>query len=255
MKKAKFNVGDKVRILNGSKIKNYTGGWCMSMSDYVGEIHTITFVDTSYSDERIGYRVTDIPCIYDERGLELINHETIVIYRNGNEVIALDKSTGKKAVAKCSPKDEFDFSIGAKLAFERLFRGPHEFKVGDKIIGTAEASKHYSITREGWIGTVTKVVGSWIKARSGSSNTEFDLNPKYFVLADPAKIEEAKSKYFTGKVVCVKAKSSYYTEGKIYEIKDGVGYDNDGDVMTPVFITSVKHLNQRLCSEFMEIIE
>ena len=28
--------------------------------------------------------------------------------------------TGEKAVAKCHPDDEFDFNIGAKLAFERL---------------------------------------------------------------------------------------------------------------------------------------
>lgn len=47
-------------------------------------------------------------------------NETIVIYRKGDEVIALDKATGEKGVAKCNPKDEFDFRTGAKLAFERL---------------------------------------------------------------------------------------------------------------------------------------
>ena len=46
--------------------------------------------------------------------------ETIVIYRKGNETIALDKTTGKKAVAKCSPDDTYDFMTGAQLAFERL---------------------------------------------------------------------------------------------------------------------------------------
>ena len=34
--------------------------------------------------------------------------------------IALDKSTGEKAEAKCNPADEFDFRTGAKLAFNRL---------------------------------------------------------------------------------------------------------------------------------------
>lgn len=253
MGKAKFKVGDRVRILDGSKIKDYTGGWCMR--NHIGEIHTIKSVDTISYGGKIGYRFTDTHCIYDERGLAPVKHETIVIYRNGDEVIALEKSTGKKAVAKCSPKDEFDFSIGAKLAFERLFRDSHEFKVGDKIIGTAEASKHYGITREGWIGTVTEVNGDWIKARSDFSNTEFDINSKYFVLADSTKTEEAKPKYFSGKVVCIKAKTSDFTEGKIYEIKDGVGLDNDGDKMTKVPITSVKELNTRMLSEFMEIIE
>lgn len=46
--------------------------------------------------------------------------ECIVIYRKGDETIALDKTTGKKAVAKCHPDDEYDFNTGAKLAFARL---------------------------------------------------------------------------------------------------------------------------------------
>ena len=48
------------------------------------------------------------------------NKEHIVIYRKANETIALDKTTGKKAVAKCSPEDTYDFYTGAKLAFDRL---------------------------------------------------------------------------------------------------------------------------------------
>lgn len=46
--------------------------------------------------------------------------EHIIIYRDGNSVIAKDRSTGKNAVAKCHPDDEFDFMVGAKLALERL---------------------------------------------------------------------------------------------------------------------------------------
>lgn len=117
--KFKFKVGDKVKILNGSNIKNYTGGWTGSMCAYVGEIATISKqvqsgVTPSYRFKEFGYR-------WDERGLEpLKNNETIVIYRKGNETIALDKSTGKKAVAKCSPQDKFDFYTGAKLALDRL---------------------------------------------------------------------------------------------------------------------------------------
>jgi len=47
-------------------------------------------------------------------------NEHIIIYRNGNSVIAKDRNTGKNAVAKCHPDDEFDFMVGAKLALERL---------------------------------------------------------------------------------------------------------------------------------------
>lgn len=46
--------------------------------------------------------------------------QCIVIYRKGYETIALDKTTGKKAVAKCSPEDTYNFYTGAQLAFDRL---------------------------------------------------------------------------------------------------------------------------------------
>lgn len=42
----------------------------------------------------------------------------VIIYQNGQDVIALDKETGEKAVAKCHPNDKFDFAIGAKLRSE-----------------------------------------------------------------------------------------------------------------------------------------
>lgn len=55
-------------------------------------------------------------------------NETIVIFRKDNKVIALDKRTGKKVEARCNPADEFDFYIGAKLAFQRLMSETEEFK-------------------------------------------------------------------------------------------------------------------------------
>lgn len=52
--------------------------------------------------------------------VEPVKNECIVIYRKDNQVIALDKTTGKKAIAKCSPEDEFDFYTGCEIAFKRL---------------------------------------------------------------------------------------------------------------------------------------
>lgn len=46
--------------------------------------------------------------------------DKIIIYRDGRNVIALDVGSNEKAVAKCSPDDEFDFKTGAKIAFSRL---------------------------------------------------------------------------------------------------------------------------------------
>lgn len=69
----------------------------------------------------------------------------VIIYQNGQDVIALDKETGEKAVAKCHPNDEFDFAIGAKIAFGRLYHSQDyipegnkakckpEFQVGDRV--------------------------------------------------------------------------------------------------------------------------
>lgn len=74
------------------------------------------------------------------------NDEIIVIYRDGNKTIAMNKTTGEKAEAKCSPEDEFNFGVDAKLALDRLFGAPYydatkykivkqdQYKVGDKVV-------------------------------------------------------------------------------------------------------------------------
>lgn len=41
-KKVELKVGDKVRILDGSKAVNYCGEWVNSMCEFVGKIGTIT---------------------------------------------------------------------------------------------------------------------------------------------------------------------------------------------------------------------
>lgn len=123
---SKFKVGDKVRILDGSKIKNYACGWVKSMGWFVGKVETISGIE-EFSNGVVGYKLHNtLGFTFDERGLEPYQNETIVVYRKDNEVIALDKRTGKKAIAKCSPEDTFDFNIGAKLAFDRLMNGNKE---------------------------------------------------------------------------------------------------------------------------------
>lgn len=118
----KFKIGDKVRILDGSNIPDYRGGFTYSMRDYIGKTATIEKYD-DWRDKK-GYRLEEFDYAWDERGLELVEEkpeETIVIYRDGNKVIALDKRTNTKHVAVCSPEDEFNFLTGANLAFNRLY--------------------------------------------------------------------------------------------------------------------------------------
>lgn len=121
---SKFKVGDKVRILDGSKIKNYTGQWNIFMSDYVGEVHSIAFV-RSRNDGRVQYRLNDLLFMWDERGLELVNEkkQKIVITTDGRITKARlydNEKLVRQAVARCAPDDKFDFNVGAGLAFERL---------------------------------------------------------------------------------------------------------------------------------------
>ena len=124
---SKFKVGDMVRILDGSKIENYACGWNPNMGRYVGDVYKVANVAHYNSlSNMYKYELEGVGYVWDERVLERCGNETIVIYRKDNEVISLDKRTGKKAIAKCSPEDTFDFNIGAKLAFERLMNGNKE---------------------------------------------------------------------------------------------------------------------------------
>ena len=80
-----------------------------------------------------------------------LSKQEIHITRKDNEVHAILKENDKvikHTIAKCHPEDEFDFKVGSKLAYDRLFeknnknessknvevtKPKHEFKVGDKV--------------------------------------------------------------------------------------------------------------------------
>lgn len=196
MSMSKFNAGDKVKILDGSKITNYIGGWVDSvMKMYVGK--TANVRSAHYEPWRGWYYFLELPgfcygCKWDERGLEKACRtkdgadQKIVIYRAAQSVIAKDYSTGKTAEAMCSPTDEFDFHTGAKLAFTRLVDPDREAKPN----------------------------------------------------------EPEKPKYYTGKVVCVKARyPDIWTPGKVYTVKNGHATDNKGfgrfDIISPAQMSSV----------------
>ena len=119
----RFKEGDKVRV---KKFKERPIGWEIEgkMDHLMGKV-----VEIKISTPCGGYNVYDPKhhCEWNfaEDDLEPVN-ETIVIYRKDREVIAVDKVTGDKAIAKCSPEDTFDFNVGAKLAFDRLMNGNKE---------------------------------------------------------------------------------------------------------------------------------
>lgn len=109
----KLKVGDKVSIVKPTK----------EHGKLKGEIAEITFI---VPDKQYQYRYVlafehQEDCYYfkaDE--LKLVSREEIIIYRDGNNIIALDKATKCKGIARYNPVDDFNFDTGAKLAFERL---------------------------------------------------------------------------------------------------------------------------------------
>nr|DAQ38126.1 MAG TPA: hypothetical protein [Caudoviricetes sp.] len=146
----KFKVGDKVKVVRNDVNRN-------ARDAIIGAVGVIKHIDTcvtklpyavEFIEENIWYNDCFGYC-EKERGywccdemLELVRrkpNECIVIYRKDSDVIALDKRTGEKSIAKCSPDDEFDFNIGAKLAFERLGEKKYrivkqkKYEVGDKV--------------------------------------------------------------------------------------------------------------------------
>lgn len=109
----KFKVGDKVSIAKPTK----------EHGNLKGEIAEITFIvpDKQYQYRYVLAFENQKDCYYfkaDE--LKLVSREEIIIYRDGNNIIALDKATKCKGIARYNPVDDFNFDTGAKLAFERL---------------------------------------------------------------------------------------------------------------------------------------
>ena len=94
---SKFKVGDKVRILDGSKIENYSGGWTPKMGRYVGEVYKVANVAHYNSlSNMYEYELEGVNYVWDERGLERCGNETIVIYRKDNDVLRLIREQARK---------------------------------------------------------------------------------------------------------------------------------------------------------------
>lgn len=131
---SKFKVGDKVRVRSWEDMKKQYGVnvlgniktpgdlFTTSMKQYCGKVVIINSVIKSFckrglytiKNDKVNWTFSD--AMFEPR----VVCNTVVIYEKGNQVIALDKATGKTGVAICSSEDTFDFYTGADLAFERL---------------------------------------------------------------------------------------------------------------------------------------
>ena len=139
-----------------------------------------------------------------------------------------------------------------------------KFKVGDKvrIRSYKELKKEFGSTPNGSIktkltvlkGPMSECCGKVVTIRSVEKDKDndyisfrFEENP--FTFSHDA--IEPIPKYFTGEVVCIENYSDF-TKGRIYKIKNGVFRDDVGYSFEE--IKSVADLNERLFSQFIEVI-
>lgn len=76
MKSPKFQKGDKVIILDGSKIDYYISGWIADMDETIGQIATIK--DSFYDDscDSYGYETEEFIWVFDEKALDFASYTT-----------------------------------------------------------------------------------------------------------------------------------------------------------------------------------
>ena len=238
----KFKVGDKIRI---KEFKKRPGYW----NDEGKMDHLMGKVVSIMKALRKGYEVYDEvhkrSWYIKENDFEPVN-ETIVIYRKDLKVIALDKSTGKKAIARCCPEDTFDFETGAKLAFERLTAEPlpktikqDSYEVGDKVLIKSwdQMAKEYSVDGVGdirckccFVKSMEKYCEKVVTIEKITSDRNYNISEDHEkwifsndmiagkVVEDTA--EEPKKQLYNGKIIFTKGDEIFKT-GHIYEIKDG----------------------------------
>lgn len=226
MRKRKFKVGErytsKLFVDKGAVIEiTEISGDVVSYKDIAGRTYSV-------KNFEIGSLFSDM--------LKKVGSETIVIYRNDNKVIALDKSTGEKAEAKCNPADEFDFRTGAKLAFNRLMgedvkpdNGVREVKRKAKVgeyIKIVDAKPFLIPYENGEIFRVICVKNATCEVENSVKRCH-TWHSEYVVLENykPEKEPEKKDEICVGDTVKVKDTGKQY---KLYGTWSGLlGYEHN----------------------------
>lgn len=268
----KYKIGDKVRIVSKKT------GVCWNsegkMDKWLGKVMTIrdTLPGGIYSmKEDDGEFYGDGWCWHEEMIEGLAPEQPkqkVVITTDGKTTLARlydGKKVIKRAEAKCSPDDKFDFNVGAELAFSRLMgkEAPEfKYKAGDKVVVIANTCHHGA--KVGQVITLTdNNVGGW-----GKDHWHYKENSGYIWERDFAPyVEPSKPEVYNGKVVCIKTAYPWWTVGKVYEVKDGIitadnGYqypklDNyrykDAEDVRHAGCTKGKNYNHK--NEFIPLVE
>ena len=132
----KYKIGDKVRILDGSNIKNLAGGYVSKMREYVATVRKIVAVVPGC--EYPAYRLGNTPFMWDERMLcpigETCNPPRIE--KNGIATIVFWNDGTKTVVKRGADEPDSDYAaftaalaiktFGSNSAVKRIVAGTKE---------------------------------------------------------------------------------------------------------------------------------
>lgn len=169
MRKAKFNKGDTVRLLDGKDIPNYAGIWVSGMREYIGTETTIEHVQYDKYVNTFRYMVANNGYMWDERGMEAVESKpdwkVLIVPVDGNvtegRLIENDKVV-KTVTTKKSKEDEYSIAEACKVIVERLFEGvvkskeePKTLPVGTFVKINDDCASSYMLP-VGLIGRIVK---------------------------------------------------------------------------------------------------
>ena len=174
----KFKVGQKVRILDGSKISDYECGWNSLMSDDIGKIVTIAKQIDWRS--KPAYKVEETDWAYDERGLadksEIGNVKkiifsdpaTIILWNDGSKTVVKTHNEPfdpEKGVAMCFMKKACDNKASFNNVFKKWITADMQKKVlesEDVPTTSTDDDDHWNPTlfenpkKSGWYIAITQ---------------------------------------------------------------------------------------------------
>lgn len=242
----KYKVGDRVRI-----VKKWNKDTCQStfggMDKWLGKVMTIKTATKSIDG---CYQMEEDPTWYwNNACIDGLVKDTlkIVITTDGTETLARlydGKKVIKSASAKCSPSDKFDFNTGVKIAVDRLIgeekktEKPHKkskFEVGKYYKADGQLKGIIKITKidegsEEWSGVLLdRMHYEVIEGMKKDKGDKSFIDESGFAMS-LTPIDYPEKKKYNGKVVCTKSEFSFWTVGKVYQFKDGIIIDNDGDI-------------------------
>lgn len=181
----KFKVGDKVRVKEWKDVLKESGAendhspgavWAKcSLAKIISDVCGLVFTVTECHESMCSYSISGLnrfghetKTVLIEELLEPVCDVRIAITTDGKVTLARlyeDGKVVKKATARCSPDDKFDFSVGAKIAFERLTKTTHaEPKYyNGKVVCVETKNEEYAYT----VGKIYEFKNGRVKIGNG----------------------------------------------------------------------------------------